>query len=134
MWWFITRPNVLGVKAVLINDGAVLLARHNYGHGIWTFPGGRRKSSEDPLQAVLREVKEELGLTLQTATWCGVYDSIHEYKNVHVDCFFAYVTDRTVTIDDFEIAEARWWPINALPENRVPSVSKIISFYESHKL
>jgi ADP-ribose pyrophosphatase YjhB (NUDIX family) len=134
VWWFITRPNVLGVKALLINNEEVVLVRHNYGHGIWTLPGGGCKRGEDRLHAVLREVREELSVQLKEATWCGAYDSNFEYKNAHVDCFFAHVTDRTVAIDDFEIAEAKWWPINALPEDRVPSVSKIISFYESHKL
>jgi ADP-ribose pyrophosphatase YjhB (NUDIX family) len=134
VWWFITRPSVNGVKALLLNNGEVLLVRHNYGHGTWTLPGGGAKRGEEAFVAVKREVREELGIEFSEATWCGAYDSDYEHKKAHVDCFFVSVTSRAVTIDDFEIAEAKWWPINALPEKRVPSVDKIISFYESYKL
>ncbi len=52
----------LGVKAIIKSKtGTVLLLKHAKGH--WDFPGGRIQESEQPIEALLREVSEETGLT-----------------------------------------------------------------------
>jgi 8-oxo-dGTP diphosphatase len=49
----------LAAYAVCLNDGRVLLAHHVSGN--WTLPGGRVEHTEDPFDAVIREVAEETG-------------------------------------------------------------------------
>lgn len=49
---------------VLSGDDNVLLVRHRE-LGCWLYPGGHIDANEDPVQAVLREVREETGLTCQ---------------------------------------------------------------------
>ncbi len=66
------RPAVVHVLAgVLLDmDGRVLLAQRPPGKhlaGQWEFPGGKRESAETPLQALARELTEELGIVLQYA-------------------------------------------------------------------
>lgn len=48
----------------IVNDGAVLL-RHHEKYNIWLAPGGHVELDEDPVQAALREVKEETGLEVE---------------------------------------------------------------------
>ena len=51
-------------------DGRVLLAQRPPGKhlaGLWEFPGGKREPGETPVAALARELREELGVTLQCA-------------------------------------------------------------------
>jgi 8-oxo-dGTP diphosphatase len=60
---------VLVVAAALIDaDGRVLLAQRPKGkalEGLWEFPGGKVDAGEGPEDALIRELKEELGITVK---------------------------------------------------------------------
>ena len=61
--WFVTRPETNGVHAVpLTPEGKLVLVTLSYARG-WRLPGGGLKAGEDPEQSVLRELREEIGLT-----------------------------------------------------------------------
>ncbi|MBA2466877.1 MAG: NUDIX domain-containing protein [Sphingomonas sp.] len=61
--WFIRRPRSFGVHALaLTRAGKVILVRLRYAPG-WRLPGGGRKATEEPRTAVLRELREEIGMT-----------------------------------------------------------------------
>src|SRR5262245_63750584 len=58
-------PTLLVAAAVLIEHGRVLLTQRKAGThlaGAWEFPGGKVKSGEDPKDALVRELTEELGI------------------------------------------------------------------------
>jgi ADP-ribose pyrophosphatase YjhB (NUDIX family) len=60
--WFLWRPSVRGVLAVALTpEGRVVLVRLTYARG-WHLPGGGVKRGEAPDQAVLRELREEIGM------------------------------------------------------------------------
>src|SRR5580765_3762409 len=60
--WFVTRPRTLGVRAIVLSpDGRIVMVRHSYVRG-WYLPGGGREAGEDPQAAILRELREEIGL------------------------------------------------------------------------
>jgi 8-oxo-dGTP diphosphatase len=63
-------PDRVEVMAAAITDarGRVLLARRTEGRdlaGLWEFPGGKREPGESPEQALVRELREELGIDVQ---------------------------------------------------------------------
>jgi 8-oxo-dGTP pyrophosphatase MutT (NUDIX family) len=58
----ILSPVDLGASAVVEQDGQIVLVRHSYKSG-WMFPGGAVDHNEPPAEAVLRELREEIGLT-----------------------------------------------------------------------
>jgi 8-oxo-dGTP pyrophosphatase MutT (NUDIX family) len=64
----LTGSRTPGVSAMVVTaDGRIVLVRHSYRPG-WHFPGGGRKRGEAPEQAILRELREEIGLV----AWAGI--------------------------------------------------------------
>jgi putative (di)nucleoside polyphosphate hydrolase len=60
----VSKPLRAGVVGVFINDdGQVLQCERSNQPGSWQFPQGGIDDGETPLQAVLREIREELGTT-----------------------------------------------------------------------
>ncbi len=61
---------LLVVAATLVNDdNEVLLAQRPEGKrlaGKWEFPGGKVEAGESPEEALVRELEEELGITVAT--------------------------------------------------------------------
>jgi len=64
------RPSVAAV--ILNGDGHVLLQRRS-DNGLWAVPGGAVEIGESVSVAILREVREETGLTVEIERLVGVY-------------------------------------------------------------
>ena len=81
---------VTRVAAALIHrDGRLLAARRATGpqEGLWELPGGKVEADERSVEALRREIREELGCELGAA-W--LYDTVeHDYPDFHLtmDCF-----------------------------------------------
>ena len=60
--WFVRRPRTFGAHALALTPaGKAILVRLRYARG-WRLPGGGRGEHEDPREAVLRELREEIGM------------------------------------------------------------------------
>lgn len=60
------------VGAALVRDGRVLAARRTTpaaAAGRWEFPGGKVEDGESPDAALVREIAEELGVTVVVRRW-----------------------------------------------------------------
>jgi 8-oxo-dGTP pyrophosphatase MutT (NUDIX family) len=112
---FIFRPKTLGVRIMLVKDGRGLLVRHTYIPG-WYLPGGGVKRGETLEEAARREAREEVGANMGAVELLGAYSNFNEYKSDHNLLFLC--TDFTLSGQpDREIAEVRFFPLDALPEN-----------------
>ncbi|MGN9840207.1 NUDIX hydrolase [Nonomuraea sp. H19] len=70
----ITKELRVSAYAVCVEDGRILLARWvgPGGERLWTLPGGGIDHAEDPLDAAIREVREETGYTVAIETLLGM--------------------------------------------------------------
>jgi 8-oxo-dGTP pyrophosphatase MutT (NUDIX family) len=61
--WLVRRPRTFGAHALALTpERKVVVVRLRYAPG-WRLPGGGRAEHEDPRDAVLRELREEIGMT-----------------------------------------------------------------------
>jgi 8-oxo-dGTP diphosphatase len=83
-----TLPVVLVVAVALIDaDGRVLLARRPPGKtmaGLWEFPGGKVQDGEAPEAALIRELKEELGIDVAEVCLAPFTFASHRYERFHL--------------------------------------------------
>lgn len=61
--WWITRPTLRGVYVAVWHEGRVLLIRNSY-HPRYSFPSGRCGRGERPVDAAVRELREEVGIAV----------------------------------------------------------------------
>lgn len=82
------HPLVLVVAVALIDvDGRVLLAQRPEGKpmaGLWEFPGGKLMDGETPEAALIRELKEELGIDTVASCLAPLTFASHRYETFHL--------------------------------------------------
>jgi len=104
------------VDVVLIRDGRVLLIhRRNPPEG-WALPGGFVDYGESAETAAARELLEETGLTATSLKLLGVYSDPRRDPRFHTfgAVYLGEATGEVKAGDD--AADARWWPLDKLPE------------------
>jgi 8-oxo-dGTP pyrophosphatase MutT (NUDIX family) len=86
--WFFTRPLTFGVDAIAITpEGKVILARLTYAKG-WHLPGGGCKKREPALEAVRRELKEEVGMLAHgEIALVGTFSQRKDFKHDNISVF-----------------------------------------------
>ena len=78
---------LVAAVALIDRDGRVLLARRPEGKemaGLWEFPGGKVLSGESPESALVRELKEELGLDTAESCLAPFAFASHRYPAFHL--------------------------------------------------
>ena len=79
---------VLVVACALVDvDGRVLVAQRPEGKtmaGLWEFPGGKVMDGERPEAALIRELREELGIDVSEACLAPLTFASHAYDDFHL--------------------------------------------------
>ena len=82
------KPTFLVAAAALIDaDGRVLIARRPEGKtmaGLWEFPGGKVADGETPEAALIRELREELGIDTKQSCLAPIGFASHPYEDFHL--------------------------------------------------
>jgi 8-oxo-dGTP diphosphatase len=79
------QPLILVVAAALVDsDGRVLIAQRPPGKamsGLWEFPGGKIEAGESPEDALVRELREELGIAVKPPCLAPFTFASHTYES-----------------------------------------------------
>lgn len=129
---------ILLVAAVALIDpeGRILLASRPPGKplaGLWEFPGGKVQTGESPEAALVRELREELGIETEESALVPLTFASHAYERFHLLMpLFACRVWRGVP-RPLEGQELAWVPPEGLdgypmPPADVPLVARLRAF------
>ena len=107
--------------AIIRKEDKILAAQRGYGEfkDGWEFPGGKLEPGETGAQACVREIQEELRVTIGNLSHLCTVE--HDYETFHLsmECFLCEILDGT--INDTEHENLRWldsghlWDVEWLP-------------------
>jgi 8-oxo-dGTP diphosphatase len=78
---------LVSAVALIDSEGRVLLAQRPEGKsmaGLWEFPGGKMEAGESPEAALIRELKEELGIDTWQSCLAPLTFASHAYPEFHL--------------------------------------------------
>ncbi len=78
---------LVSAVALIDADGRVLLAQRPEGKslaGLWEFPGGKVDPGETPEAALIRELREELGMETKASCLAPLTFASHSYEDFHL--------------------------------------------------
>lgn len=132
--WRVRRPLLMGVRVLIVRDGAVLLVRHRAGEHPWSLPGGAVGRQERLIEAARRECREETGMELRIDRLIGVYDNFFVGVTNYVAVFLATPLGDPCPPRSIEIAEARFFSLGALPDGTEPgTIDRIAEYAAGHQ-
>jgi 8-oxo-dGTP diphosphatase len=136
--------------AVILRDDRILLSRlakRLTTKELWTLPGGGLDHGEDPRDAVVREVHEETGLSVQIGETAHVYSLFQRNtwrQGRRADAHaLRIVYDGWVPVDspephvvevDGSTMDAAWKPVAGVLDGSVPTVSLVTEALAEHRL
>lgn len=116
----------VGVFAAIFDEDRRILGVHRaYPPFNWTLPGGRVEAGESPIEALLREVREETGFVVEAGEFIGVYAA--PFKDDLVLFFECAVVSRDGWTPDGEIAEVGFLSADGLPTDLSPRTAARIA-------
>lgn len=116
---------------ILVRDGQILLVRHEkYENSYWLLPGGGVNFGESIEEALIREFKEEVGLSVQVGKLVLVHDSIPPNHQRQVLNLYFIVSAKQFNIKvtpDAVLRDAAYYPLEEFPQMTVkPDVKQEI--------
>ena len=126
------QKKIIHVVAALIRNGnKVFATQRGYGKykDWWEFPGGKIESGENPEEALIREIREELTADISVEDYITMVE--YDYPEFHLSmaCYWCSVKEGTLTLLEHEAAA--WLPLDDLRQvNWLPADILVIDEIE----
>lgn len=123
--------------AVIVSEGRILATRRGpeMDHaGMWEFPGGKIYPNESAEACVIREIKEELSVTIRVLGTLMHSDFDYPNKKIRLIPFWAEVTEGTIVAAEHDRVE--WFQPSQLlrlawPPADIPIVEQVLQEFVS---
>jgi 8-oxo-dGTP diphosphatase len=129
MYWGVRRPSTHGALVTLWHQGELLLVQNSY-VPYRSLPGGYVGQNETGREAAVRELREEIGISVAMDQLEKVFDEVKDWegKRDHVEIFALELDGRPdIRIDHREVVAANWFsPEQALKLDLFPPIRKIL--------
>ena len=118
------RFTVTAAGIISNSEDRVLLLKHRFRTGSgWGIPGGFIEADEQPEEGLRRELREEIGLELQTVR---LYKARTFKGTLQIEIIFYGRTEGVATPQSQEIKKAGWFALDSLPEGLPPDQRHLI--------
>lgn len=119
-----TKPILLVAAAALVDaDNRVLISKRPEGKqlaGLWEFPGGKVDAGETPESALIRELKEELGIEVCETCLAPFTFASHAYREFHLLMPLFLCRNWEGEVDPREGQEVAWVRARRLADYPMP--------------
>ncbi|HEX8182638.1 MAG TPA: NUDIX domain-containing protein [Candidatus Saccharimonadales bacterium] len=98
-------------RLLIVCEDEILVTKTWLGDGRWSLPGGGLHRREDKTSGLLREVREEIGLTLQSADIEFLRSELYRSRGLRFMCHYYTVQlpqKPALDLQRFEITDASW--------------------------
>jgi 8-oxo-dGTP diphosphatase len=116
---------ILVAAAIVIQGGKVLLTQRkkdSHLEGLWEFPGGKIEAGEDPRAALVRELREELGVETEVGDIVEV--TFHRYEDAEKAVLLLFYETRLLPSSPppraLDVAAFEWSGRDGLAPSRFP--------------
>jgi 8-oxo-dGTP diphosphatase len=123
------RVEVVAAIVVDSQHRILMAQRADWQHqgGKWEFPGGKIESGETHMQALARELKEEVDVQIDQQA-CELFKAVHhDYSDKHVSLYFYLVKDFSGTAKGLEGQPVMWVNAQTLPQMAIPDANQAIA-------
>ncbi len=94
----VIQRQIDGVNKVLV----VRRAPGQSGAGDWEFPGGKLERGENPEQALVREIQEELGIQIKVGSCLGIQDFTYPHRTIRLCVYWATTLETELVLVDHD--------------------------------
>ncbi len=120
------------------HNSVLLLKRQNvdFGNDLYSLPGGECEQNETPTNALIRETKEELGISLNPSDIKLVHTLSRNgtENNLLLLVFKADTWSGNITLNEpLKHSEYFWAPINNIPSNTIPAHQQALTAIRDNK-
>lgn len=96
------------VAAIIRNGDKIFATQRGYGEfkGGWEFPGGKIEVDENPKQALMREIKEELDIDINVGELVDIVEFDYPQFHLRMHCFLCTIQSGNLVLR--EHMDAKW--------------------------
>lgn len=100
--------------AIIFQDGYIYATRRAYGEfrGWWEFPGGKREEGETGEAAIVREIREELGVDIAIESYLATVEYQYPAFHLVMDCYICSIKSGHLRLRVHD--DARWLHMDEL--------------------